>query len=335
MPANLTAQYHDAEARYRSATDYEAKLAALEEMLSVIPKHKGTEKMQADIRRRLSKLKSEVKKKGKASARHVDPFVVRREGAGQLVLLGPPNSGKSSLVKRLTRASPDIALYPFTTHKPLPAMMKFEDVLIQLVDTPPVTLDYYETGMTSLLRSSNGVVVVADLGADDPVEPLEAVMAHLEEHRLKLSPPDPLDEPGAKTAIWLANKSDVEAAEENAELLQEFIPRPWIHLSAQTGFGVEEFTKAAFEGLQIIRIYTKPPGKKPDFDDPTILKTGATVLDAVTAVHREFVGRLRFVRLWREEASPGTKAPPDGIKVERDFVLVDRDVVEIHVERSV
>jgi ribosome-interacting GTPase 1 len=334
MPANLTAQYHEAEARFRSATDHQEKVAALEEMLSVIPKHKGTEKMQADIRRRLSKLKSEAKRKGKASARHADPFAVRREGAGQLVLLGPPNSGKSSLVERLTRASPEIALYPFTTHKPLPAMMKFEDVPIQLVDTPPVTLEYFESGMTSLLRLSNGIVVVADLGAEDPVGPIEDVIVQLEKHHLKLAPPNSSDEPDAKPAIWLANKYDTEVAEENMELLQEFIPRPWIHSSARNGSGTDLFAKRAFEVLGVLRIYTKPPGKKPDFGDPTILKRGATVLDAVTAVHREFVDRLRFVRLWRSEGPGVDKALPGGIKVERDFVLLDKDVVEIHVERS-
>jgi ribosome-interacting GTPase 1 len=134
--------------------------------------------------------------------------------------------------------------------------------------------------------------------------------------------------------LWVANKSDCSAARDNFELLQEFLPRPWLALSAQTGEGTAEFARQAFEALEVIRIYTKPPGKKPDFEEPTILKKNATVLDAVTAVHREFVSRLRYVRLWRE-GSDGEKAPPSGIKVDRDYLLADGDIIEVHIERSV
>jgi ribosome-interacting GTPase 1 len=333
MPANLTPQYKEAEARFRDAKDHQEKLDALEEMLKLVPKHKGTEKIQADIKRRLSKLRVEAQKKGKAGARKADPFVVRHEGAGQLVLLGPPNSGKSSLVERLTRASPEIGLYPFTTHKPLPAMMKFENVPIQLVDAPPVTPEHFEPGMATLLRNSSVIVVVADLEAGDPVGPLEAVLAQLDERRLALSPPAAAKEPGAKVTLWIANKSDCSAAEENLEILLEFLPRPWLVLSVKTGDGLDEFAGKAFDALDVIRIYTKPPGKKPDLDDPHILKKGATVLDAATAVHREFAQKLRFVRLWRQ-STDGEKSPPSGIKVDRDFVLIDEDIIELHVERS-
>jgi ribosome-interacting GTPase 1 len=302
-------------------------------MLKLVPKHKGTEKIQADIKRRLSKLRVEAQKKGKAGVRHADPFAVRREGAGQLVLLGPPNSGKSSIVERLTRASPEVALYPFTTHKPVPGMMKFENVPIQLVDTPPVTSEVFEPGMATLLRNTNVVVVVADLDAEDPVGPIEAILDQLDQHELSLSPPAPSSEPRVKRTLWTANKSDSSAAKENLELLQEFLPRPWMDLSAATGKGTGDFARRAFEALEVIRIYTKPPGKKPDFDEPTILKKGATVLDAAAAVHREFAHRLRFVRLWRE-GSDEEKAPPSGIKVDRDYVLEDEDVIELHVERT-
>ncbi len=335
MPANLTPQYLEAEARFRAAKDHDEKRAVLEEMLALIPKHKGTEKLQADIRRRLSKLKTEARKKGKAAVRHADPFIIRREGAGQSVLLGPPNSGKSSLVDRLTRASPEVALYPYTTHKPLPGMMKFENVLIQLVDAPPVTVDYLEMGMMTLLRSTNVVAIVADLDAEDPVGPLEGSLGRLEKIQLGLAPPRSLSEPGTKRALWVANKSDSPTAVENLELLHEFIPRPWIVLSVKTGEGTEDFARQLFEALDVIRIYTKPPGKNADLSEPTILKTGARVLDAASAVHREFTDRLRFVRLWREKgAGHGVTSPPSGIKVERDHVLADGDIIEFHIERS-
>jgi ribosome-interacting GTPase 1 len=334
MPANLTPQYKEAEARFRAAKDHDEKVEALEEMLKLVPKHKGTEKIQADLKRRLSKLRVESQKRGKSGVRHADPFAVRREGAGQLVLLGPPNSGKSSIVERLTRASPEIGLYPFTTHKPLPAMMKFENVPIQLVDAPPVTTEHFEHGMLTLMRNTNVVVVTADLGAGDPVSPIQDILSLLENQRLVLSPHAASSDADTKTTLWLANKSDDPAAEENLEFLEEFLPRPWLCVSAARETGLDEFAKRAFEALDVIRIYTKPPGKKADLEDPHILKKGATVLDAATAVHREFADKLRFVRLWRE-CKGGGKAPPSGIKVDRDFVLVDEDIIELNLERSV
>jgi ribosome-interacting GTPase 1 len=334
MPANLTPQYKEAEARFRAAKEHDEKVEALEEMLKLVPKHKGTEKIQADIKRRLAKLRVESQKKGKGGIRHADPFAVRREGAGQLVLLGPPNSGKSSIVDRLTRASPEIALYPFTTHKPLPAMMKFENVPIQLVDAPPMTTEHFEHGMLTLLRNASVVVVLADLGAVDPVGPIQDILTQLEKHQLSLSPPAHPSDPGAKTALWIANKADHANAEENLEILREFLPRPWLCVSTATGTRMDELAERAFEALDVIRVYTKPPGKKPDLEDPHILKRGATVLDAATAVHRELAEKLRFVRLWRQSAGDA-KAPPSGIKVDRDFVLFDEDVIELNVERSV
>jgi ribosome-interacting GTPase 1 len=213
-------------------------------------------------------------------------------------------------------------------------MMKFENVPIQLVDAPPVTPEHFEHGMATLLRNSNVVVMVADLEADDPVRPIEDILAQLEKHELALSPPAPSSEPGTKITLWIANKADCAAAEENLELLREFLPRPWLTVSVTTGIGMDEFARRAFEALEVIRIYTKPPGKKPDLDDPHILKRGATVLDAATAVHREFAHKLRFVRLWRE-CTRGGEALPSGIKVDRDYVLIDEDIIELNLERTV
>jgi ribosome-interacting GTPase 1 len=334
MSANLTPQYKEAEARFRAARETHEKLEALEEMLTLVPKHKGTEKIQADIKRRISKLKSESQKKGKAAVRHADPFVIRREGAGQVVLLGPPNSGKSSILAALTRATTEIALYPYTTHKPVPGMMRFEDAPIQLVDSPPVTIDFMEAGMTTLLRSANVITVVADLASDDPVGPIEEISSQLEKHQINLCPPAPSSAQNTKRALWCANKSDSPNSRENLELLGELVPRPWLAISAETRECMDVFVRRAFEALDVIRIYTKPPGKKADMEEPTILKKGATVTDAAVAVHREFADHLRFVRLWRSAKTADEKVPPSGIKVDRDFVLIDGDIVELHVEKT-
>ena len=106
MPANLTPQYLKAEERYKQAKTDPEKLLALEEMLATIPKHKGTEKLQGDIKQRISRLKKESLKK-KGSHHWESDFFAVKEGAGQIVILGPPNTGKSQLLASLTSAHPE------------------------------------------------------------------------------------------------------------------------------------------------------------------------------------------------------------------------------------
>jgi ribosome-interacting GTPase 1 len=166
MPANLTPQYLAAEQRFQDAVTTQEKIEALEEMMAVIPKHKGTEKMRADLRRRLAKLRNEVDKKhgvSKASAM----YSVQREGAGQVVLIGGANAGKSSLLARLTNATPEIGDYAYTTRLPQPGMMPYENVKIQLVDMPSFDPNFYEPWMSSIVRQADLAMLVADLGADE------------------------------------------------------------------------------------------------------------------------------------------------------------------------
>ena len=138
-----------------------AKIAALEKMLATLPKHKGTEKIQADLRRRLSQARKDSLKKG---AGHAAPFYfVEREGAGQVALVGPANSGKSSLLRALTHARPEVADYPFTTRLPMPGMMTYENVQIQLVDLPPLAAEFMEPWLPQVLRNANASVLVLDV----------------------------------------------------------------------------------------------------------------------------------------------------------------------------
>ena len=165
MPANLTPEYRRAEKEFRAAKTPHGKLACLEHMLRVMPKHKGTDHMQADLKRRISRLREQNEhKSGKAKRAPVSK--VEKEGAGQIVLLGAPNSGKSQLLAALSNAHVNVADYPFSTHLPQPGMMHFEDVQIQLVDTPPVTADYMEMWMPDTVRRADRALLVVDLGND-------------------------------------------------------------------------------------------------------------------------------------------------------------------------
>jgi len=334
MPANLTPEYLEAERKFRAATTREEKLAALEEMLATLPKHKGTEKMQADIRRRIAKLRAEAGRRS-GTARHKPFSHVEREGAGQVVLVGPPNAGKSSLVARLTHATPEIAAYPFTTRLPVPGMMEFENVQIQLVDMPPFAPSYTEPWMLALVRQANAALLVFDLADDDVLTRIEETVQLLEQANLHLRSPSPTDsvpegEGGrpstSKRALVLGTKLDLPGARENAELVREWLGERFrlLPVSAHTGENLETLRREIYDLLGIIRVYTKEPGKRPDLTAPFVLKRGSTVADVARAIHRDFVERLKYARLWG-----GGKF--DGQLVHRDHVLQDGDIVELHV----
>lgn len=325
MPANLTPEYIAAEARYRAAKTDKDRLEALREMLSTIPKHKGTEKLQAEIKRKIAQLRTAPKKRGPTRST-LDS--IEREGAGQAVLAGLPNSGKSSLLARLSNARPEIANYPFSTLKPLPGMMEFEDVQIQLVDLPPLASGYTEGWVYSHMRSADLVLVVLDLAAADPESDLLELQELLEGERIRLVPQPIAGLEGGmvvKRGLLCGTKLDLPGAREHlAELKAAGFDLPLVAVSALTGEGLEEFKRSVFTALQIIRIYTKEPGKRPDMAKPYILPQGGTVLELARAIHQDFASRLRFARLWGSGRFEGQQVP-------RDHPLQDRDIVEIHI----
>ena len=329
MPANLTPQYREAEERFREATTHEEKLAALREMMALLPKHKGTEKLQADIRHRMAKLEEEAEHGAKGGARRVDPGHVRREGAGQWALIGPPNAGKSALLAALTHAHPEIAPYPFTTHAPQPGMMPFEDVQVQLVDTPAVAPAHTEPYMANLVRNADGVLLVLDPTADDLDESLAACHGLVERARVwpraKPLPPDASPLLVVRPVYVVLNKADLDGDGTFQALARESVgdDLPLFTVSAEHGHGLEALRGRLFADLGRIRIYAKEPGKKPDFARPFVLEAGSTVYDLAKAVHKEIAENLRFARIWGH-------ARFDGQQVDRDHVLADRDVVELH-----
>jgi ribosome-interacting GTPase 1 len=329
MPANLTPQYLEAEQRYREAKTPHEKLHALKQMYAVLPKHKGTDKLQADIKRRISKINEEIQYAKKTGARrHTD--YVQREGAGQVVLIGPPNSGKSSIVSALTHAHPEVAPYPFTTHKPVPGMMPYKDIQIQLVDMPPITDSHYEGWFSNIVRECDFVLLVVGVDDLDPDGNLKAVFSQLEGSGVvftgqEVTDGDALDfRTVRKKGILVLNKIDLGGAGIMVDLLRPVIGDIRVyHLSCTGGDGVEDLRQLIYDELHLVRVYTKVPGKKPDMSKPYVVRRGTTILEIAAQIHKDFRDHLKFARVWGH-----TKF--EGQPVEKGYILEDGDVIELH-----
>jgi len=326
MPANLTADFLKARKELQAAQTTQEKLAALEKMLSTIPKHKGTDKMQGDIKRRIAKLRDPQShtRHGKGSRLdHIDC-----EGAGQVVLLGPPNCGKSSLLSALTNAHPEIADYPYSTTLPMPGMMAFEDVPIQLIDLPPLTGEYSESWMYSLIRQSDLSLLILDgsHATEELSEAVEEIVLLLEERHIKLvvqrtrlEEEERIMEVPCRIVL---TKEDLSDHRTSRDELSSFFPVFSISVAQETGLAA--LREEVFTALDVIRIYTKLPGKSPDMGEPYVLPVGSTALDAVRAVHRDFVDRVRYIRVWGSGRFEGQQVPAT-------HPLADKDTIEIHL----
>lgn len=325
MPANLTPEYFKAEKWFRSATSNDEKIMALEQMLRVMPKHKGTDHMRADLRKKLSRLKEGGAQK--KSGKHVDIFHVPRSGAGQIVLIGTPNCGKSSIVGGLTNAKVNIADFPYATNAPVPGMVKFEDIKIELVDMPPITAEYSAPGQVGTYRNCDLVAIVIDLSADVE-EQLLICLDFLESRNLLIDSETPEhDSHGnvlGKKAFCICTKSDIAKAGalKNLKELCKY-PFEFVEISTVSDGGLDGLAEKLFQLLGIIRIYSKPPGKPADMTDPFTLPAGSTVMDLATTVHRQLAEKLKFARIW------GTGVY-DGQNTQRNHVLNDKDVIELH-----
>jgi ribosome-interacting GTPase 1 len=326
MPANLPPQYFEAEQRFRKASTPEDKIEALEEMLAIMPKHKGTDKLKAMLRERISKFRDQAQKK-KGAARQKSPYEIEKEGAAQVVIIGPPNTGKSSLVKLITNASPEVADFPHTTHKPTPGMAHYENIQFQLIDTPPVTKDYTDPALTDLIRRADIVVILLDLSAD-PIQQWEDTMEILHSFRLfsqACSIPENLKKPPKiKKMFVVANKMDRPVDRENLDVFLELsgITLPCMGISSLTGHNIMAFLDKLYSLSEIIRVYTKAPGRKPDMTAPFILPAGSTLLDLAGAVHNDFLHKLKYARVWG-------KSVREGQMIQKDYLLQDGDVVEL------
>jgi ribosome-interacting GTPase 1 len=329
MATNLTPQYLEAEAEYKKAQSAEDKLTALKKMFQLVPKHKASEKLQADLKTRMAELRDEVEQEKKQPKKVGVSHKIPKQGAGQIVILGGPNAGKSRLLTRLTRATPEVAAYPFTTREPHAGMMDWEDVRVQLIDTPPITADFLESYLQSMVQTADAVLLMIDCSDDDGPFAAETVIERLAQTKTYLVgklPEGELDltHHHVRTLV-AANRTDTPGAADRLEIVKEmFGNRFEIHaLNAETG-SVEDIRNALYQFLHVLRVYTKQPGKPADMTSPFTIPVGGTVVDLAAKVHRDFVDTLKSARIW------GTGVF-DGQTVKRDHVLNDKDVIELHV----
>jgi ribosome-interacting GTPase 1 len=339
MPANLSPEYKKAQEAFRQAREPHERLEGLREMLRTIPKHKGTEHLQAEIKTRIRELTEELGGPRTGAARAGPELVVHHEGAAQVALVGPPNAGKSSLHARLTGSRAVVGPYPFSTKYPLPGMLLHEDVLLQLVDLPPVSDSYFEAWMSGTLHNADAVALVVDLSDPGCVDQLDAIERRLAERKVSLvkrpgapiegeADDDDLDPFRARLpTVLLANKADLfDDPDAELDVFREIAPDPFVSLavSAETGRGLSAVGPALFDLLEIARVYSKVPGHPPDLGRPFTLRGGGSVRDVARQVHRGMAAELKFARIW------GPSAEFEGQQVSADHAVKDRDVVELH-----
>ena len=323
MPTNVGPEYKKAEEAFRAAKTIDEKITRLEDMIALLPKHKGTDHLYADLKRRMSKLQKQQESTGQKSGGG-PTLGFEKEGAAQVILVGAPNSGKSSILKALTNATPDIGEYPFSTHAMQPGMVQYEDIQIQLVDTPPVTPEYMPTHLLSVVRGAEAVLLVADLSTDCMLDDLEAVFQAFE-LRYVTFVGQPREDRDRIRSRMIANKLDLPGAEARLELLREMIGDRFqiLPLSSKDPEAIGRLPRVLFEWLGIVRVYSKAPGKKPELEKPYTVFAGQTVGDICSLIHKDFLQNLRFARMWRGSDKPLTVSKHEAVQ--------DRDILELHL----
>ena len=331
MPANLPPEYYKLKHELEAARTDEERLDLLEEMTRITPKHKGTEKVRADIRSRISKLK---KASGKKQSKRGHSYHVPKQGAGQLVLIGTPNVGKSQIVANFTKAKPIVSPTPYTTQEPSVGMLPYENIQFQLVDTPPITQDFVQPWVFDLVRNADLVCLVASLASDELLDQVEIVQSKLTEAKIEMAGiKEPLDAANetleanfTKTTLLIANQTDADGADDRLEILREFYADHFqiYPLSAITGEGLDSLQEVVYKQLGISRVYTKSPAKPVDYEDPIVLPNGSKVIEAAMALHKEFAQDFKSARIWGDNWY-------DGQTVSRDDVVYEGDVLEFHV----
>ena len=306
MPTNLPPQFYTISEKLKEAKTLEEKISILETLLAITPKHKGTQKLQRDIKTKLAKLKGRKPKKTKRETL----YSIQREGARQIVVIGTANSGKSTLLNALTNAGAKVASYPFTTQIPKPAMMPYEDILIQLVDTPPLT-EKSPPWLKGILKESDGLLAIFDLSKDSVGGDIKNLKEILNNWRIT-----------NKKILFLGNKIDLEKSTINLKKIGA--QGKLKAISCLKKIGIEELKKEIFDLLEIIRVYTKSPNKpSPDFEHPFVLKKNSQLITLANQIHQDFTSAFKYAKLFKLNS----KKPRI---VGKDYIFQDKDIIEIH-----
>jgi hypothetical protein len=336
MPTNVTPEFKKVQAEYRRSSDPQERLTLLREMMRVIPKHKGTEHLRGDIKTKIKELSDEISSPAKGGTRTGPQVAFRGEGAAQIALIGPPNSGKSALHARLTGSHTASEPYPFATQWPLPGMFPHDNVAFHLIDVPSIAAEHPIPFISDTLQHADGCLFVVDLSEPGCVERAQIALRILSERRVELIAAWPYGRPAEPDSenlfswrlptLLVANKTDlIDEPDAELEVLEELlqVDFPTTAVSAETGAGLDRLGPFLFDALGVVRVYTKIPGQPPDMGNPFTLRHGDTVFDLATTIHKDVAANFKFARVWGPESF-------DGQQVGRDHVLVDADVVEVH-----
>ncbi|MBW2966349.1 TGS domain-containing protein [Candidatus Woesearchaeota archaeon] len=277
MPTNVTMEYSLAELEYQRAKTTSERLKALQKMLSLAPTHKGGEKLRQDIKTKISKLKEQLRKEAKQK-KGASGISIPKEGAAQVVLVGTTNTGKSTLLKKLTGARVEIADYPFTTVKPEIGIMDYKGIKMQIVEMPAIVENFSETengnAYLGIIRQADLMVLL--FNNEEEYKLLQKELADIETKRIIYNPNNNI-----KEDVW--------------------------------------------RNIGLIKVYTKEPGKKPSYP-PFALDKGSTIRDMAKHIHKDFIKKFRFARVWGRSAKFG------GQQVGIEHELEDDDIVEVHLK---
>lgn len=301
MPINASYEYLNAEKVYLNAQTLDEKITALEDMLRVVPGHKGAENLRAELRSRLKKLlekKEKSKKVGKSSLKGI-----RKEGY-QVVLLGLPNSGKSSLLTKLTNAHPKISQNPFTTKAPGLGTMDYQGAKAQIVDLPSIGSEFFDIG---IVNTADLIIIVLD-----KLEDLDKVKQHISKVYGKI--------------VLVINKSDLLSDNELRKLEEKIKSRRANALIiSSSGYNIDKLKETIFQAMNIIRVYMKEPSK-PASNIPAVLPFNSSVKDVAESIHKGFSLKVKEIRL----TGPSSKFPNQ--RVGLSHILKDRDIIEFHTK---
>jgi hypothetical protein len=318
MPANLPPDYFVEEKKLREAKTIDEKISIIERMIAIAPHHKGTDKLIGSLRAKIAKLKEEKERRPQAQRRTDTLYNIKKEGAGQVLFLGFPNSGKSSIISALSGEPLEVADYPFTTRYLQQRMMRYEDILIQLIDTPAIGDESLPMWFNHMVAKADAIVIVVslsdalDVGYELVMEELRPVLT--KEGRRNDS------------IILCVNKFDLMQYRGDYERFERQLGGKVaiLPISAKAEININPLKEMIFKAISVIRVYSKIPGKKPDMEVPFVLKYGSTVIECAEKIHKDFVEKLRYAKLWREGFY-------DGIMVSKDFILEDRDIIELRI----